>query len=302
MKRIMLTAAAMLLLGGATALAAGTSWRLVTPQGSAGTLCVQTAGGANVSYHRLDASRPARLRIRGPRRLKIVTRCLLLPASAGRISYEVRVALDGETRLRRTLSASPRSDVLPCNGGKRRIGTLRRTIISLPRGWHDVTVTAAAPAGVTVAARFLAEQRRRVSRWVSCVPTDYLEVTHLQFDSGRRSTYYLLDDAHPLRWQVTGPLTAEVWTRLDFPQSTSGTQPYGLEVRLDGKPMRTVHYHTAKLDAAQWVERPDVLPGQRKTLRLRIPRGAHRVEIRCLEPAAGCRIAAHIRIPEKAVR
>ena len=48
--------------------------------------------------------------------------------------------------------------------------------------------------------------------------------------------------------------------------------------------------------ALVYLERDDILPGARKTLRLPVPPGRHRFELRCPRPQT-CGIAAQIRIP-----
>ncbi len=98
-----------------------------------------------------------------------------------------------------------------------------------------------------------------------------------------------------------GPTTLEVWTRLDIMQAMSGSQPYVVEVRLDGEPYRNFHYDSKKLQGAEWLERPSVLAGQRRTLSVVVPKGSHRVELRCLRPS-DCGIAAKLRIPAEDIR
>jgi hypothetical protein len=45
-----------------------------------------------------------------------------------------------------------------------------------------------------------------------------------------------------------------------------------------------------------WVETPQLLPGTRHRLRIDVPAGRHRYELRCLRPDA-CGIAVQFQIP-----
>jgi hypothetical protein len=278
---------------------AKTRWRLMEAAREPGRACV-TIGGEAVAYCRLDADEPAVVRVKGPRRLKIVSRYLFGEGEDDSANYRLNVAIDGEPRFEKPERSSTVGGLQTCDDGGR-VGALRRSYVSVPSGWHDVQVTSEAPDGGVIAARFLRELKSKPIRWISYAPERFAGVGHLQFDSGQRSTYYRFDDVQPLAFKMSGPSTIEVWTRLDFDHTMSGTQPYGLEVMLDGEPWRTFHFDSTKLASAAWIERPSVLPGQRKTMRLKIPSGTHRIEIHCLKPEA-CGLAAKIRIPERDIR
>jgi hypothetical protein len=280
---------------------AAVRWRTLATSADQGEICLTVEGRA-VEYKRLDREDPVVIRVRGPRRLKFLCRYLYEPGETGRREYTLHVALDGEHVLSKVFTGSARDDVFRCGEESAVAGGLRRAYLNVDDGWHELEVTAVAAAQRgAVAARFFRESRRQREERVSYAPERYAGVTHLQFESGARSTYYCFTPDQPLACEVTGPTTLTVWTRLDFDHTMSGSQPYTLEAAIDGEPWRTFHYDTEKLDAAVYTDRSDVLPGQRKTLRVPLDRGRHRVEIRCVRPA-GCCIAAKIRIPAKDVR
>ncbi|HPF34476.1 MAG TPA: hypothetical protein P5571_00055 [Candidatus Krumholzibacteria bacterium] len=275
---------------------AASRWRLATPVRAAGEACVRV-GGEAVSYVRLEEGAPAVLRVRGPRRLKIVTRHLAPPAPGDEAAYVVHATIDGRLDVDRPEHAPRALGADVCDGGAP-AGALRRSYVTIPKGWHDVEVTA---SGGPVAARFYQERTTKEVVWADYAPERYASVGHLEFDSGARSAYYRFDAARPLSFEVSGPTEVEVWVRLDFDHTMSGVQPFALTATLDGEPWRDFHFDSDRLDSAVWIERPDVLPGERKTLRLKVPGGKHRVEIRCLKPEV-CGMAAKIRIPERSIR
>jgi len=285
-----------LALAGAAPAVAASQWRLTAPVRAAGEACVRV-GGEAVPYVLLEEETPAVLRVRGPRRLKIVTRHLAPPAPGDEAAYVVHVTIDERLDVDRAERAPRAAAVVTC-GDERPLGALRRSYVSIPKGWHDVSVTV---SGGPVAARFLRERTTRRTVWTSYAPERFAGVGHLQFDSGARSTYYRFDSTQPLGFVVSGPTDVEVWVRLDFDHTMRGVQPFALTVSLDGEPWRDFHFDADRLDSAVWIEKPDVLPGERKTLRLKVPEGRHRVEIRCLKPEA-CALAAKIRIPERSIR
>ncbi len=289
---------AILLSGSTDAVAA--RWRTLVTTADNGEVCV-SVDGEYLTYKRLDGEDPVVVRLRGPRRMKILTRQLFGTDQTGRRSFTLHVSMDGEAVLSKAFRGSPRDDVTRCNDADTHTGGLHRAYVTVPAGWHELEITADAATKDGVAARFFRESKRQREDLVTYAPERYVGVTQLQFDSGSRSTYYAFSPKQPLICEVTGPTTLTVWTRLDFDHTMNGTQPYTLDVVVDGAPWRTFHYDAQKLDAAVYSDRPGVLPGERRTLRLPLGKGRHRVEIRCVRPQ-GCCVTAKIRIPKKDVR
>jgi len=280
---------------------AAARWRTLATAADQGEICLSVEG-RQLDYMRLDREDPVVIRLRGPRRMKILSRYLYEPDERGRREYTLNVSMDGEPVLSRVYHGSQRDEIHRCGDETARAGGLRRTYLTVGDGWHELEITAAAGARRgEVAARFFRESKRQREDLVSYAPERYVGVSHLQFESGARSTYYSFTPVRPLTCEVTGPTTLTVWTRLDFDHTMSGSQPYTLEAVIDGVPWRTFHYDTEKLDAAEYTDRPGILPGQRKTMRVPLGKGRHRVEIRCVRPE-GCCVTAKIRIPAKDVR
>ncbi|MDO9171211.1 MAG: hypothetical protein Q7W29_05190 [bacterium] len=288
---------ALLSLSAATA-SAEVRWRAVAPQGAREQVCLRV-DGVEATYDKLRAETPTSYRVRGPRRVKVLSRYVFAPGEAGPVAGTLRFAIDGQAALADAQRLQPRAGAASCAGAP--ASSLHHTYLTIPEGWHEVTVTPTnAGAGFT-AVRLFRETSRVSEEYVNLSPERYAGVATLQYDSGVRSTLYRFDADQPLSFEVAGPTTAVVWTRLDFDHRMNGRQSYALEVRVDGQVSRTHHYDADKLDAASYIERPDVMPGERKSLRVQIPRGRHRVEIRCLQPDA-CGVAAVVRIPAADLR
>ncbi len=275
---------------------AATNWRSLRTTNDAGNTCL-TISGQDFNYTRLDADDPAMLELRGPRRLKIVSRYLFSPDDPDVQEYTLKVLLDGREVLRKTIRSGLLPDVEFCGDEPGAVSALRRVTLQIPTGRHDVQVFAETSSSGRVAARFFRETQKQAVKDIAFAPEGYEAVYHLQFASGKQSTYYHFSGEVPLRFSVKGPTNLKVYTRLDFDHTMNGDQNYSLELMRDGEVQNVFHYHANKLSAAAFVERPDILPGDRKLLRITVPKGLHDFEIRCVRPEA-CGIAAQIRIPE----
>lgn len=298
MKRVGMGLFVTALIVGALALApreAAAAWRGLKPADSAGEVCLAVKG-ETFDYALLDRTKPAVLEVRGPRRVKIVSRYLFGPGDGGTGVYTLRVLMDGEEVLRRSYTSPLLAGASRCTGGGE-ASALRSTILRVPTGKHQIQVYAEPEGEGRASARFFREVKRAKTKEVPFAPERYDAVAELQFASGSTSTYYLFDAEKPLGFSVTGPTTLKVYTRLDFDHRMNGAQAYALELLRDGVSVNTYHYQTAKLNSASYLKRPLVLAGERKLLRIPVPRGRHHYELRCVRPEA-CGIAAQIFIPE----
>jgi hypothetical protein len=274
---------------------AATSWSSFKPRKDQGRECVRV-GAQELDYYLLDGEDAVTLRIRGPRKLKVVTRYLFGESDPASASYQLVLRVDGREELRRTFRAGSLSSVGLC-GEDGDVAALRKVSLNIPTGMHDIQILAETQGDGRIAARFFRDARGRKTKMVNFSPEQFDGIYHLEFESGNLSTYYHFSEDAPLRFSILGPTTLEIDTRLDFDHSMNGSTAYRLEVVQDGEAMPQFIYHTNKLSSAFYVERRDILPGERKRMKLSVPRGRHEYEIHCIGPQT-CGVAVRIRIPE----
>ncbi len=279
--------------------AAQTTWSAVKDLRGQRTVCLDVTGN-QIDYAVVGPAEDASATMLGPRRLNVTSRYIYADGDAERVPYTIIVLVDGEEVLRKALTAVPAAQAAACRDGKR-VSKLRRAYVDLPDGRREVSVRAETAGGGTVAVRMFRQVRRQRESWVTFAPQGYSQVRHLQFDSGNQSVYYHFKAGEPLQLSVIGPTTLRLSTRLDFEHTMNGSQPFTLQVCLDGEPWRTFHFDSIALTSAQYVERPDILPGTRKNMRIPVPKGRHTIEIHCLRPES-CGVATMIHIPRRDVQ
>ncbi len=256
------------------------SWRSVKVQQDAGTIDLKIAG-KDIAYSLVEVDKPCVVKVRGPRRIKLVTRAL----GIADVNYNVSVKIDGKFELMRSLE----SEYLHNN-----YSALRRVYVDIPAGKHTLEIS----CDNKIALRVFRSAKKKKNVMVALAPERFSELARLQFESGSQTVYYRFDDANPLQFVVTGPTTLEVWTRLDFAHTMSGSNNYEVDVLRDGESWRNYHFDTRKLSGALYVSNPELLPGSRRTIRINVPAGRHRYELKCAGPQS-CGVTARIRIPEK---
>ena len=294
---VLLTATLTLLLSAAIA-AAADGW--VSVKNVTGAAVCLDVDAHEFTYHVATATDAAEATIRGPRRLKIVSRYLFAPGETGSVAYSVAVTIDGTEMVRQTLTGRRKDGVTICGETDLAVAALRKVYTELGPGTHRVAVTATTEGSGRVAVRMFREVKRQTDPYVPFAPEQYTAVYHLQFESGSRSTYYHFEADQPLALTVTGPTTLKVYARLLFDHTMNGSQSYALEVWRNGELWREFHYDAKKLSSAAIVERPDLLPSTRVRLDIPVPQGRCLIEIRCVRPEA-CGVCAQIRLPESDV-
>lgn len=283
----------MLLTGVATA---KTTWSRLRPAGESESLCLRVSD-KEIVYSVLGVDDPLPLVVKGPLRIRIISRFVFSGEEGGDVDYRLRYTIDGEEGRARLVHSRALEGLQTCDGGNSAVAALRKTYISIPAGSHELAIYAETEASGRVVARFFRERGKKKVRWGNFAPEDYESVYSLQYGGGKVTTYYHFTADRPLRVDVAGPTTLQIYTRLDFTYSMRGKRPYRLQVLIDGKPVGPPRvFYTVKQGSVSYRERSDILPGVRKTLSVEVPRGKHRVELRCIEPD-GCGVAAKVRIP-----
>ncbi len=277
------------------AMAASTSWQEVKRAKGAADECLNI-DSSEFSYQIMDMSGSGIFRVTGPRRIKLITRYIFAAGDSSEISYEVYLNRNGKEVIRRSFTVTAKSNATTCSSDAPVAG-LKRMYIDLPRGTHDILVTASSQGSGHIAGRLFQEKKIRKAKSVPFAPDSFLELATLQFDSGSHSTYYRFDSENPIAFTLAGPTSLKVYTRLDFDMKMNGSQAYAVAVYRDGTLWKSFHYNAKKLGTARYMERSDLLPGSRKTLRISVPSGSHQYEIRCIRPEA-CGLTAQIRIPK----
>lgn len=252
-------------------------WLSVKSARSSGTVCI-AVGEEEFSYHRLDDRSPLEFTATGPRRVKIITRYLYGGKDPDRVGYTVRIVRDGVMHLEKAISAQKSDSSRLCGGAGSAAGKIRRIYLDVPKGRHAYQVFVV-EKDRSVGARVFRRVEVRESGTVSLTPSAYGQVCTLQFASGKLSKYYGFGEEKPLRFDVVGPTTIKVCTRLDFHHSMNGSQSYGLEVFQDAERLKGYQYHVRKMETVSYLERPDVLPGEMKCFQIRVPKGRHAYEI-----------------------
>lgn len=252
--------------------------------------------GEKRAYFRATPRVPLDLTLEGPLRLRVISRVELPQRTQGAVSYGLRVSTGNRLLERQRTEALPSTEA---RLGKT-AGTLaqsRQMIVDVPGGSHHLTVSVEGRRPVLLrlltGAPVLDEERS-----VGLLPVEPSGRVLLR-DEDKTVPYYTVRAGSPVRFEVAGPTTLELISRLDFDTTMRGAQSYRLAISTDGQRPSKVDFNTTKALTATYVELPDRVPSKLRRLELPIGPGPHAIAVDLVRPTGGS-VQVRARLPQSA--
>jgi len=288
-----------------SARAARNSWRSITPNGrTLETVCVRV-GETQSEYCLLDARTPIQFSLRGPSKLRVLTRHLPQNGQTGKRCYTIRIEQDGTPVTSRPHLAAESKTAHLCDRQGTPAGASCETIVTIPDGRHDYRVFVE-EAGKAVAARFFRSYKAAGTRYAEFAPREYERICTLATPDGKQYQHYRFTAEKPLRFTVNGPISLLLRTRLDFREGEDAEAAYGLalarrpEAGGPWEPAGTVNFSAKPEAQARYQDCHGVVPGESRRADLEIPAGSWTYELRPLE-TGGRNVTARVLIPRSAI-
>lgn len=223
-----------------------------------------------LDYYLLTKVKPLEFRIVGPAWLRVYTRLWWPESCTGKATYALSL---WQEEVQRPLVFE--TEISPSSYGPegKKVGKWRSFYIQVPAGENQYRLTLdQAPAG-TVGVRFSLEE-----------PAEWQEV-HLPgspltlVEEGRRIMFHELRRDVPLEVVVAGPCRVRVRVRLNYGPGLEGKQNFVLSVRENDSLLQTANFRTAR-SGAVYENKAEIVPAKEETMRFRLGRGEHRLELR----------------------
>jgi hypothetical protein len=283
--------------------AAEARWRALERIPGQTPVQVRVEGKARV-YFRLGPS-TLEFEVRGPSRLKIVSRAEIPRHDKGPVSYRVRISENGAAVREQNTESAPAKQA-SLGGGDVMVCKSRTFTWAVPEGVHrlrvsgDVLPVATLGAARTILVRLLVSLKHSTDvPMVSLTPVKaFRSVTVAEGE--KLIPYYSVAPGKPVRLRVVGPTELELMTRLDFDSTMRGVQPYRIEVWEAGRKLNAFDYQTTKAASATYQDLPDRIPSKMDRATLQIGGGTHDLTVELTQPARGS-AEIHVRIPQPLV-
>ncbi len=253
--------------------------------------------GKSRNYFRVTPKSPLTIKVKGPARLRIVSRAELPSGTNEKVAYSVQVTEGKRVLESQRMETELSTEARPAQGSDL-VGQSRQMIVSIRKGPHTLKLSTEGERPILVRLLTSSAGGGR-ARTVSLAPVDAARSLSLQ-EGEKNIPYYSALPGKPVRFRIVGPTTLEVLCRLDYDQTMRGTQSYRLRITDGSKRPREVEFKTTKALTATWAEMPDLLPSKFRRMELPVAEGTHDVSVELIKPETGS-VEIHARIPEPAV-
>jgi len=257
--------------------------------------------GKNRSYYSLSDKESSIINVKGPGKIRILTRGRFQPnQDNSEIRYEVVYSVDGAEKENSKFSGVDRSRKATYLKGTLGVpGQLKDFEIELGRGYHTISFKIADDK-IPVAARYqYTPTKAKKIDWIGFSPLRPNEPVNI---ISRESTvgYYRFSLEKPLKIQVNGPTQLRVLTRIENHYQMKGRILYRVQVKENSEIKNTYQLSSRRSEVAVYEDDNELIPGKACEFVINVPRGKHIYEILPLDRDKST-ILGRFMIPEKDV-
>lgn len=255
--------------------------------------------GKSFSYYSVILDEILVYSVRGPGKLKIITRGQLNIKTENRLNYIIYYRINGGEKINvefRSVKADNNAFFEDASLGYPGIG--ENIIIELSRGENSVEIWSGLADQNLYARALFTEIKEKKINWVSMSPLYPAEPVSLVTNEDV-VTYFRYSSSNPLKVRVTGPTILRVLNRVEFDYKMKGKLNYRIEVKENNKLKNTYMLSTDRSDVTRYRRDSKKIPGKANEIVITVPSGTHTYEIFLLDKNS---ILARILFPKKDIK
>jgi hypothetical protein len=257
--------------------------------------------GKNRTYYQLSNDKVIMLTVKGPGKLKIITRGQFNSSNNNYWNYSLFYRIDGTEKIKTDFNRVNRdansefkdkSLGIPAEG--------ENILIDLARGEHTIELWSES-ASPKIHARFIfTETKEKKINWIPLSPLFPNEPVSLVTNEDVVS-YYRFSSKKPLKIRITGPTTLRILNRLETSYKMKGVINYRIQVKEDIIVKNTYMLNCIGSDVTSYKKPCDKIPGKANEIVINVPGGTHLYEIIPLDKDKNT-VLARILFPKQDVK
>lgn len=231
------------------------------------------------NYYSLSTEKPSTIILRGPGKLRVITRGRFIPEEGNYIKYSILYSVDGGEQKNIKVSGIKRSKKATYFNGTLGVpGQLNDFEIELGRGNHTIEFYLK-DNQIPVAARYnFTPTKAKKQEWIPFSPMQPSEPENL-ISRETIVTYYRFSMEKPLKVKINGPTELRVLTRIENHYHMKGRIHYRLQVKERDKVINTYQLSSRRSEIAVYKDDKDLIPGKACEFVIKVPKGKHIYEI-----------------------
>ena len=257
--------------------------------------------GKTRHYYSLSSEKTSVINVKGPGKLRILTRGRFVPKQNNSIDYKIKYIVNGAEEVEFEASSVKRSkQATYLNGSLGVPGQLESFEIKLERGYHTIEFKIE-NNNVPVAVKYkFVQTKAKKQKWLPYSPKSSAEPIYL---ISRESTtnYYRFLPEKPLVIEINGPTELRVLTRSENQFNMKGRIHYRLQIKENNEVINIYQLTSKPSEITTYKYNKELIPGKAAEFVIIVPKGKHRYEIIPLDKDKKS-ILARLFIPEKDVK
>lgn len=246
---------------------------------NAKTTITTIVAGTGRAYYPLTNKNASIINLKGPGRLKIISRVRFTGAGTDLLSYTICYRVDGGAKLtkdfrdvHRSGNAVYKNDSLGVPGDDCEI------ILKLGGGEHNIKIWSGAE-DPKVASRyiFVPSEEKKIN-WIVLCPLTPNEPVNLIADE-EEVQYFRFSESKPMKLQINGPTKLRILTRVENHYQMKGRIDYRIQVLEDKKIKHTYQLSSIRSETTVYKSEHSKIPGKAKEIIIDVPKGKHSYKI-----------------------
>lgn len=252
--------------------------------------------GKSTTYWTLDKSKPTRIKVSGPTKLKVYSRAVL-PGKKKEGVYGIVTLLDGDKRYFIGRGTAYSKRVKNQGKSKQRIGEARSIYFDVPPGEHVYELTLPEDAKNPVFVRFYTKSNQpATTSWIAYLPRNHTEEVHISVKE-REYIYYRTTRDEPVELDVIGPTRIRCVARLEFDHTMRGERLFRVQVWENGNVLLTKALTGIISGTATYSAPCESVVSKGENFYIEVPPGKHRLKVNT--PDTGISVLFRFYLPEK---
>jgi hypothetical protein len=235
------------------------------------------------NYFKLSAERSSLIKIKGPGKLRLISRACFTDARQKTVSYEIQYSLNGSAYQGlkvKSVTPSKRASYVDKNLGNP--AQFREFEINIPRG--NNTIDFKLPDNsISVAVRYLYNSKKEKKlEWIVLSPKQSAEIVDLVTNESI-TTYYRFTQDKPMLLEVFGPTQIRVFIRPEFNYQMRGSVNYRIQVKNNGNVINTFQLSNRRSEVTFYKNQSELIPGKASEFVVDVPSGKQSYEFYLLD-------------------
>jgi hypothetical protein len=235
--------------------------------------------GKSRNYYPISKSNPSIVSVKGPGKLRVITRVQFISDVFDELDYVVCYKIDGVMmedvvfeKVKRSSNAIFRNELYGVPGDGKDF------ILELGRGEHTIELSCGAEFPNFSARYLFTKTKEKKIEWVSKTPLFPNEPVDL-VNEENVIHYFRFSNSKPLKVKITGPTIVRVLNRLENHYYMKGRINYRLQVKEDGDIKNTYLLSSVRSEVTTYKKDGEKIPGKAKEIVIIVPGGTHIYEI-----------------------